>query len=287
MKKTVTLIILTSLSLSSLLAGGGWPQPKNKGYFKLGQNFIISDQFYDLSGEIIDITTISLFTTSVYGEYGLTDRLTGIIYVPFFVRSTLNEVERRQSGNIEPGDEVNSFGDTDIGFKYALTQDSKIALSASLTFGLPFGKVAEGLTDNGDPRILQTGDGEFNQLLFIDASHSFYPAPFYASVGAGFNNRTEGFSDEVRYSAELGYSGLKNFNLALKVYGVSSIQNGDEGGGAGSGVFGNNVEFLSFGPEISYNLSEQFGLVGSAAFASYGKNILASPNFGVGVFFNL
>lgn len=287
MKRILASIIIVGISASFTYAGGGWPQPKGKGYFKLGQSVIISNQFYDLTGEIIDITTISLFTTSLYGEYGLTDRLTGVLYVPFFVRSTLNEVERRQSGSIEPGDAINSFGDTDIGLKYALTQNKRIALSASLTFGLPFGRVAEGFTDNGDSRILQTGDGEFNQMIFIDASHSFYPAPFYASVGAGFNNRTEGFSDEFRYSAELGYSGIKNLNLSLKLYGVTSLQNGDEGGGAGSGVFGNNVEFLSFGPEISYSLTENFGLVGSAAFASFGKNILASPNFGAGVFYKL
>ncbi len=277
-----------SIFLSHLtFGGGGWPQPKKRGYFKLSQSFIISDQFYDLEGEIIDITTISLYTSSLYGEYGFTDRLTGILYIPFYVRSTLNEVERRQSGIVEAGDAVNSFGDTDIGIKYGLITEGKIVLSATLTFGIPFGKTAEGLTDAGEPRILQTGDGEFNQMLMFEASRSFYPAPFYASVGAGYNNRTSGFSDEFRYSAELGYGGFKNFNLALKIYGVTSLQNGDDGGGAGNGVFGNNVEYLSFGPEISYNLSDKLGVVSSAAFASFGTNILASPNFGLGIFYKL
>lgn len=287
MKRIIILILLVTFFSPVVRAGGGWPQPKKKGYFKLGQSAIISDQFYDLDGELIDLTTISLYTTSIYGEYGFTDRLTGILYMPFFVRSTLNEVERRQSGTIEPGDAVNSFGDTDIGLKYALIKDRKIAVAATLTFSLPFGKTAEGFSDAGEPRILQTGDGEFNQLLTLEASTSFYPAPFYASVGAGFNNRTNDFSDEFRYSFELGYTGLKRFNLALKINGVESLRNGDPGGGAGNGIFGNNVEFLAISPEVSYNLNEKLGVVTSAGFAASGSNILAAPNYSLGLFLKL
>ncbi|TRX58645.1 hypothetical protein FNH22_12250 [Fulvivirga sp. M361] len=287
MKNIALIIFVFTCFVQISYAGGGWPQPAKKGYFKLGQSFIISDSFYDLNGDIIDITTISLYTTSLYGEYGITDRLTGIIYMPFFVRSTLNDVERRQSQIVEPGDAVNSFGDTDISLKYALSPGKKIVVSASLLFGLPFGKIAEGTTDSGDPRILQTGDGEFNQMIYLDASRSFYPAPFYASIGAGFNNRTENFSDEVRYSAELGYTGIKDVTLSLKISGVQSLQNGDSGGGAGNGLFGNNVEFFSFGPEVSYGFTDQLGITAAAAFAASGTNILASPNFSAGVFFKL
>ena len=287
MKRSIVLIFVVVFSHTMAIAGGGWPQPKKKGYFKLGQSAIISDQFFDLNGEIIDLTTISLYTTSIYGEYGFTDRLTGILYMPFFVRSTLNEVERRQSGTIEPGDAVNSFGDTDIGLKYALITGKKIALAASITLGLPFGKTAEGFSDAGEPRILQTGDGEFNQLLMIEASRSFYPAPFYASIGTGFNNRTNDFSDEFRYSFELGYTGLDKWNLALKINGVESFRNGDPGGGAGNGIFGNNVEFLAITPEVSYNVSERMGMAASAGFAASGSNILAAPNYSLGLFLKL
>ncbi len=277
------LLLITSVSI----AGGGWPQQKNKGYFKLGQNVIRSDQFYDLQGDIIDITTISLYTTSFYGEYGITDRLTAIAYIPFFVRSTLNEVERRPSGNVEPGDEVNSFGDTDIGIKYGWTPGKKIALATTLTFGLPLGKTAGGTTDSGDARILQTGDGEFNQMLFVDASYSFQTVPLYTSLGVGINNRTDGFSDEFRFSFELGYQPIEGLNAAFKLYSTNSLENGDSGGGAGSGVFGNNVEYLSFGPEISYAPNGSFGISISAAYAASGQNLLASPNYGLGLFYKL
>jgi hypothetical protein len=36
--------------------------------------------------------------------------------------------------------------------------------------------------------------------------------------------------------------------------------------------------------EIGYALNDKWGISGSAGFAFSGKNILASPNFGIGVY---
>lgn len=261
-------------------AGGGWPQPKGKGYFKLGQNIISSPTFYGPSGELLDITTISLFTTSLYGEYGFTDRLTGLVYFPFFVRSTLNEIEFRQSGVVIPGDEVNAIGDADIGFTYGLITGKPVVISASLVLGLPLGKTA-----GGDSQILQTGDGEFNQMIRVDASHSFYPKPIYASAYAGFNNRTRNFSDEIRMGFEVGAT-FKKFIPIFKFNVVTSLENGS-GEVAQNGVFSNNTGFVSPAIELNYLLTDKIGITSSAAFALSGKNILAAPNFGFGLFVNL
>ncbi|NJM26575.1 MAG: hypothetical protein HC859_14985, partial [Bacteroidia bacterium] len=108
----------------------------------------------------MSIVTTSLYSTSFYGEYGITDRFTGIVYLPFFVRSTLNEVRYNQSGNSIPGDAVNSLGDAEVSLKYGLIVNKPIVMSATLTLGLPLGE-----TRGGDQQILQTGDGEFNQML--------------------------------------------------------------------------------------------------------------------------
>lgn len=160
---------------------------------------IYAGSFYGPGGSIVDITTIGLYTTSVYGEYGITNRLTGIAYVPFFVRSTLNEIKFKQTGNIIPGDELSSIGDAELGIKYGLIKDKPVVVSASVMLGLPIGETA-----GGESQILQTGDGEFNQMIRLDASHSFYPKPFYVSAYGAFNNRTNNFSDEARFGIEFG-----------------------------------------------------------------------------------
>jgi protein XagA len=280
-KKLFVLTIFLSLSFSIVYGGGGWPQPKGKGYFKLSQNFIISPFYYSPSGQILDITTTSLFTTSFYGEYGFTNRLTGIIYFPFFVRGTLNQVQYNQSGKVDPGDSFQSIGDTDISIKYGLVVNKPIVVSATLLLGLPLGETAGGST-----KILQSGDGEFNQMIRIDASHSFHPKPVYVSAYAAFNNRTNGFSDEVRFGTEVGLT-LKKFIPILKLNVVKSLYNGEAGESTQNAIFSNNTEFVSPTIELNYQATEKFGISGSGGFAFAAKNILAAPNWSLGVYLKL
>jgi hypothetical protein len=281
MKKFI-IVSLMFLVAASALAGGGWPQPKGKGYFKLSQSYLLSSRIFDGNGNVIDLTpSYGYFATSFYGEYGFTDRLTGIIYMPFFARATKNELQYNQPGvPSEPGAALNSFGDTDIAIKYGLIVNKPIVVSATILFGLPLG-------DNGatNANALQTGDGEFNQMLRVDASHSFYPKKFYVSAYGAFNNRTKGFSDEVRFGAEIGWT-LKKFIPILKVSTVHSLFNGDVGV-IQNGVFSNNIEFISPALELNYQLTDKLGISASMATALAARNILASPNFGIGVYLKL
>jgi protein XagA len=274
------IIIATCCIASSTFAGGGWPQPKGKGYFKLSQSYILSAKYFDGDGKISDLaSSYGYFATSLYGEYGFTDRLTGIIYMPFFARATKNELKYNQSGTGVPGDALNSFGDTDIAIKYGLIVGKPIVVSVTLLFGLPLG-------DNGatNASALQTGDGEFNQMLRIDASRSL-SNNFYVSAYAAFNNRTKGFSDEVRFGAEVGVT-FDKFIPIFKVSTVHSLFNGDPSTPQ-NGVFSNNTEFISPSLELNYQLTEKIGISGSIATALAARNILASPNFGVGVYLKM
>ena len=281
--KKIVLVCFLSLFIQAqfAVAGGGWPQKKKKGFFKLNQSVISASRFFNPNGEVIDITTISLYTTSLYGEYGITDRFTAIAYVPFFVRSTLNETRNEQTNTlISPGDELNAVGDMDIGIKYGLTPNNKYATSLTLLLGLPIGE-----TQGGDSQILQTGDGEFNQLIMFDIGRGYNT--FYMNAGVGFNNRTNNFSDEFRYTFEIGYTGIKNLVATLKVNGVESFNNGDNMALTGNGVFANNTEYFAYGPEISYAFKDKYGISGTAFFAFSGRRILAAPNLGIGVFLKL
>lgn len=262
-------------------AGGAWIFEKNRGYFKFAQNMIRSQKFFDKGGAVVDIPTISLYTTSLYMEYGISDKLDIIAYVPFFVRSTLNRIKFNQSRTSTDGDAVNSFGDADIAIKYGFFQDRKIVMSVQLLLGVPFG-----FSEVSAERILQTGDGEFNQMIRMDASRSFYPAPFYASAYVAFNNRTKGFSEEVRVGGEVGWTPGK-FVFIMKIENRQSLFNGDADENGANGVFANNTEYFSYTPEVSYLLNEKFGASLNTGFALNGKRILASPNFGAGLFLNL
>ncbi|MEM6767136.1 MAG: hypothetical protein AAF824_21970 [Bacteroidota bacterium] len=260
----------------------GWPQPKGSAYLKLGQYLIISDQYFAPSGDVIDITTTGFYSTYLYAEYGLTDRLTVSAYMPFFVRSTLNEVETTDGDLLNEGDEVNSFGDTDISLKYGLFQKNNWAVSASLTLGLPLGE-----PQGGNTELLQTGDGEFNQLLAVEVSRSFQNGNAFVSALVGINNRTENFSDEFRYGVEGGVKVANKHWFILKINGIESLQNGDAASIANNGIFSNNLEYVAITPEFNFQVKDNWGVSLAVGGAPIARRVLAAPSFNVGLFATL
>ncbi len=281
-----TLLFLLLFSFSGI-AGGGWTAKKGEAYYKLSQWWIVSDQHFTDAGLIDPNVTSGIFNTSFYGEYGISNRFTGIAYVPFFSRATMNNQLSETTGNIiSEGDAINSFGDTDLGIKYGILKNKRVALAASLTFGLPLGNSAGGKEGN-----LQTGDGEFNQILKLDAGLPFSVGniPAYANVYSGFNNRSNGFSDEYRYGAEFGL-GLKDKKLWLiaRITGVESLRNGTLGTDINStSVFANNSEFTSYSVEAAYYINTKLGVSASFASAFRGEIIFASPSYSVGIFLDI
>ncbi len=278
------LLIATSIMMlqTAAFCGGGWVFQKNQGYLKFGQNVIRAGSFFGPGGDITSIPTTSLYTTNLYGEYGITDRLNAIAYVPLFVRATVNQIKFRQSGANQPGQEKSTIiGDVDLGLKYGIIQNGPIVLAASLILGLPLGD-----SEITNENILQTGDGEFNQLITLEASHSFYPVLIYSSVSIGFNNRTNGFSEEVHVGAEIGYT-IRSLTVIMKFKNVTSLYNGDGSASGGNGVFANNTEYFSYTPELAYSFNDTFGFTAAAGFAFSGRRILAAPNLGIGFFLNL
>ena len=216
----------------------------------------------------------------MYAEYGLTNRLTAITYTPFFVRNTLNGIQYRESGRTEPGDIQNSFGDTDIALKYGWVQNKPFVFSTTLLLGLPTGNKA-----GGKSGILQSGDGEFNQMIRGDLSHSFYPVPLFASIYSAYNNRTNNFSDELRYGLDLGYT-LKQWSGFFHLNAVKSLKNGGVIT-TNNGVFSNNMEFISPGVEVAYQFKNGLGVSLSYLTALSGKNILAASSIGGGIIYSL
>ena len=281
--KKFTIIFLLILSSFNLLAGGGWNKKKGKGFFKLSQYAIIADQYFNPEGNIIRVNPgTAFYSTALFGEYGLTDKITTELYFPFFTRSVLNNLQTRGvDQQVVEGDQVSGIGDTNISFKYGIKQKGATVVSAKLTFGIPFGNPA-----GGGGGTLQTGDGEFNQMLSVDVGHSFYPAPFYANVSVGINNRTMGFSEEFRYAVEAGLT-LKKFVVIGRIIGIESLMNGDPTESEAQGVFANNLEFLSFMPEVIYKIKENYGFSAAVGTAFSGRQVLANPSYEVGFFLEI
>jgi hypothetical protein len=278
--KITLLALLIFASATPSAVANGWPRPKGTGFFKLDFSFILARSYYGPDGNIYDIngagTLLSNYTTAFYGEYGLTNKLTAIAYIPFLVRNTVNEGVGAVTGEVlQPGLENTAFGDADLGLRYGFLKKGAWVVSGSLWLGIPSG-------DYTNPDLLYTGDGEWNQQL--RAEWGYGAARWYATGYIGVNNRTKGFSEEFRYHVEAGHWLVKNTLLAsVKLAGVESFNNGDPSG-TSNGLFANNVEYLSPQFGLAYERNNKWGVSALVAGAFKGRNALASPSVSVGVY---
>lgn len=277
--------------VSSAKAGGPWPQKKGKAYIKISEWWIVFKQHYTGTGGLDPNVTTGIFNTTFYGEYGFTDRLTGIAYAPLLSRTYTNNLRSSTTNEIlVKGEALNSIGDLDLALKYGLTKPgAKVPVSATLLLGIPTGRTGAGELGN-----LQTGDGEFNQMIQVDAGTSFQlgkkkKVNSYVSGYVGFNHRTNEFSEEFRYGFEYGV-GLANNKLWLagKLNAIESFKNGATAENTTStSIFANNSEYISYSLEAAYYVTKKVGVSVGYASAFRGEIIAAAPTYSVGVFFDL
>ena len=196
---------------------------KGTGYYKVGAWFLEANQHYTDKGLLDPNATRGIFVTSLYGRHGITDKITLVGYIPF-TRVYQNEQIFTSGNPGQPGEAVNSFGDIDLAVEVQILKRPKWVLATSLTLGIPSGN-----NTGGSDGSYQTGDGEFNQILKVLVGTSFKIAKhsFYAKGSVGVNNRSNGYSDEIRLGFETGSQVFKNkFLLLVRLDTIQSFFNG-------------------------------------------------------------
>lgn len=268
-------ILFLFIIISIPVFAGGWPQLKGGYYLKLSEWWLVSDQHFDRNGMIQpNIVEYGYYATSLYVEYGFGKRLTGLLNYPFinYTYTILPISMVKQS--------VWKTGDADIGLKYAIIFEKPIVASGSLVFGVPLGYT--------ESNALKTGDGEFNQLIRMDASGGI---KLFNSIGwlnlyAGYNNRARGFADEVHYGLEAGMDiSQDKLSITLRLAGIDVLGNDENAPSVNpQSLFSNYREYLSLSPEITYHINQSWGTTIGAGTALSGKNIFANPTISIGVF---
>lgn len=260
------------------LAGGGWPQKKGEGFFLLSQRIIAGNGYYNNQGFVTGSPRLGAYTTHFYGEYGITDKFTAIVHSPFITHLT-RDAGVDGFGNVFTADQATGFGDADLALKYNFFS-KPFYLTAEVTLGVPSGNY-----NGGSTGTLHLGDGEFSQMLKLYASKGFKYGIFATAFG-GFNNRTNGFSDEWHYGGEVGISKW-GFTLIGKLYNRSSLFNEPRKDSQIPGIYSDNLEYFSYGFQILYTYKDQYGLMFEQGTAGESRNIIAAQSYSFGVFWKM
>ncbi len=286
MKKGIYITcLLLGLCYSTISAQ--WLKGKEKYYVKIGSGYLQADEHFTSDGARDPNATRTLLINSVYAKYGISKKLNVVAYIPFLVRVAQNDQVSSVSGKtLMEGEAVNAFGDMNLSVEYALLKWKKWALSSVFTLGVPSGQ-----NSGGSDGSYQTGDGEWNQQLRLNVgtSYNIGKSRAYAKTFFAFNQRNNGFSDELNFGAETGIPFLnRNLFIITRAILQKSLYNGTlSAQNSNGGIFANNVEFFNVGGEANYKLSEKIGLSLSYIMPLSGRITYASPMYSGGVFFNV
>ena len=255
MKNLLTLLLICS----SFLAHGQWIKEKGTGYLKLGGWSLLANKHFTDQGLTDPNSTQGLFINSIYGEIGIGKKINIIAYLPFFVKNYQYAQVSKTTGKVyEPRQEYNGLGDFNLGLEYGWGQLKNWKLSGSLILGIPSGE-----STAGSDGSYQTGDGEFNQLLQINLGKSYRinNQSFYLKSYLGYNNRTQGFSDEFHWFGETGTQ-LFNSNLLIlsRLHWIKPLYNGTlDASNANGAIFANNIESFTLGGRIGLEYRRKMG----------------------------
>lgn len=270
---------LFSIGCLVAMAQSGWVKDKGVFFIKADVSRYASTDYRNLAGNKVNTSKFNQQAFSIYGEYGLAKRFTGIINLP-----VLKHQGYATTNN------VIGVGDVRLELKYAI-QKGKYPISVSVAPEIPTG--TQGLKgvakDNSGAFInLPTGDGEFNVWTTAAISHSFYPKPFYATIYNAFNYRTsykdQDFQNQYAAGAEFGYKLEDKVWLTAKYSATTGVGTAPV---FADFIRGNGVSFSTLVLSSTYELDKHWGLTGQYSKIHSGivkaKNVYAANMFSIGL----
>ncbi|MGY3091354.1 hypothetical protein ACVWYF_004420 [Hymenobacter sp. UYAg731] len=255
-------------------AGGGWTRKKKKGYVKVGLTTVSTDRYHPLTGGTIETAQFRQQVYSIYGEYGLTNRLEATLSFPFFRRATFP--------GLTPGQGV---GDPEIGLRYGVLT-GKWPLAVQVAVEAPLGSPNVFGRDRANPNSylrLPTGDGEWNVWTRAALSHSLGQLPAFITVSAGYNKRTGGFTDQYSYGAQAGYHFFNKLWLTATERTLANVRPPDLSKFGAIGL-GEGVAYSTAGLGASYAVTKNLSATADWA-TGFGqlRNVYSGNQYTVGV----
>ena len=249
-----------------------WTQKKGEGYFHLGGSLLNYASLHDYNFSVTQIPRpITEFIVSSYMEYGLSDKLTAALTIPYHMVSSGDTAADWTGFSPEKGD-LAALGNANVGLTYKLYQKSGLVVSSKLGLALKSAKLQQSTG-------LRTGYDAFGISPFILAGIG--KSKYYASVETGMNFLSNGYLQRFVLNAQLGRY-LSKSKRTLFVLGLSTStalgrpSPADvlriDGNARYTGLYVNEQSYYAVNLKLGYNLSKNWTIWSSVA-GGMAKNI--------------
>ena len=255
-------------------AGGGWTRQPGHGYVKVGLTLANTTKYHPLEGGTVSTAQFRQQVYSVYGEYGLAERLEATLNFPVFRRATFP--------NYTPGQGV---GDPEFGLRYGVLT-GKWPLAVQVAAQAPLGSPNQRGFNEFDPTdfiYLPTGNGQWNIWTRAALSHTLGTLSAFITLEAGYNYRTGGFTNQYTYGAQLGYKFFDKLWLTASVRSLDNVSAPDPTKLNRIGL-GEGVSYSSASLGASYAITKHLSATADVA-GGFGKlrNVYSGVQSTVGV----
>lgn len=267
MKRLSILLILISFNLS---AQSPWTKKKKQTYLQISYSTI--SNYNELHGNPVKklARNISDNTLQMYGEYGISDKTTLVLSVPF----------KSVSSKPTPSSNENAFGNIQLGIKHNF-YNKKWLLTGQLNL--------EANTSTYDKATgLRTGYNawSFTPLLVVGRGFNSW----YVQAFTGFDIRTNDYSSNYKLGAEIGYKMLNWLWIASFLDSVTSLNNGDielPAENLATGLYINNQSYTAYGFKLITKINEKIGANLGLGGAFSGNNVAITPVITFGIYYKL
>jgi hypothetical protein len=204
---------LVAGGIPAVSEAGAWVLPRGHTNIQVAVLHQDTTERYFLDGERIPYFFEGQNRTSALyleGRYGFTDRLEGMVQVPYFILRFDDLADDRRSSGL---------GDVRAGLRYNLVRQFPVA-TVDVQVKFPTG------TFVNDAEVVPVGEGQWDVDLAGEVAHSFWPRPFYVSARAGYRIRSPNeesgidFGNEVFWLVEGGYEVNRRLGLKMVARGV-------------------------------------------------------------------
>ena len=298
MKRLLTLALLVFIVAQSASAGGPWPRKKNSGYAQLAFTYVGYSSFYNHEGKITSLRRpVTDFTSQLYLDYGLTDRLTMTANLPFKYVSTADRISSADTTYFQDTIQSGSlFGLNNVmlGLKYNIIK-KKVLFSAGLN-------VEANVAKYDSISALRTGASTWVFHPYLSVGTSFFSGKVYTLLDAGYRVRLNNYSHEADFNFELGYSWNQKTYFILNVAGRFSVQNGSfdnnvttmvnpsdstvttihpNGRDLHTSLYANNQQFIGYGLKFIQKIKKVH--INAGVYIGSGQMVAAAPSYNLGV----
>lgn len=273
MKKTYILLLFSF----NLLAQSPWTKTKDEGYLQLSYTTISNYDKLFGNPEINLDEKISDNTLQLYGEYGMSDKITLFVNLPYKLISYDEELICTTSPCPQRTRSENSLGNIQIGIKHNF-YNKKWLLTGQLNIEVNNGSY------NADSGLRTSYDAwSFTPLFIIGRGFD----KWHIQAFTGFDIRTNNYSNNYKLGGEIGYKTLDWLWITGFLDGVASLNNGHISQpfeDFNTGLYVNNQSYAGFGLKLIGEINNSFGVNIAFGGAFSGRNVAKASAISFGLY---